>query len=89
MAKVFISYRREETSGHAGRLYDRLTSRFGSDEVFMDLTIEPGEDFVERIREGVAQCRVLIVLIGRQWATIPDEEGRPRLEDPHDFVRLE
>jgi hypothetical protein len=32
---VFISYRRQETSGLAGRLYDRLAARLGDDQVFM------------------------------------------------------
>ena len=42
MARIFICYRREDSSGHAGRLYDRLGARFG-DEVFMDIdAIGPG-----------------------------------------------
>ena len=53
MSSVFISYRREDTAGHAGRLYDRLVQRLGEDSIFMDLEIEPGDDFVERIEEGV------------------------------------
>jgi TIR domain-containing protein len=89
MARVFISYRREETSGHAGRLHDKLTARLGADEVFMDLTLEPGEDFVEHLREAVEDCSVLVVLIGPEWAGIQDEDGRVRLDDPNDFVRLE
>ena len=28
-AKVFITYRREETAPHAGRLYDAMAARFG------------------------------------------------------------
>ena len=35
--RVFISYRRQEASGLAGRLYDRLAARFGEDQVFMDV----------------------------------------------------
>ena len=29
MASIFISYRRDDTGGHAGRLCDRLSARFG------------------------------------------------------------
>jgi len=31
MAGIFISYRREDSGGHAGRLYDRLNARFGNE----------------------------------------------------------
>ena len=37
----------------------------------------------------VAACHVLIVVMGPHWATVKDEDGRARLADPEDFVRLE
>ena len=65
---IFISYRRDDSSGHAGRLFDKLVDRFGKDRIFMDIdTIEPGEDFVKVIEEAVASCEVLIAVIGRSW----------------------
>jgi hypothetical protein len=49
--KVFISYRREDSAGHAGRLYDSLQSHFGADNVFMDLSdIDSGTNFVDVIQ---------------------------------------
>jgi hypothetical protein len=87
--KVFITYRRDETAAHAGRLYDAMVARFGEDNVFMDVDMAPGVDFVERIREAVAACHVLIVVMGPRWATVEDERGTARLADPEDFVRLE
>jgi hypothetical protein len=87
--KVFISYRRRETSGHAGRLYDRLAEHFGADRVFMDLRMEPGVDFVKQIDEAVASCEALLSLIGAQWLDMRDSHGRRRLDDPDDFARLE
>ncbi|HET8822792.1 MAG TPA: toll/interleukin-1 receptor domain-containing protein [Thermoleophilaceae bacterium] len=87
--KVFITYRRDETAAHAGRLYDAMVARFGEDNVFMDVDMAPGVDFVERIREAVAACHVLIVVMGPKWATVEDERGTARLADPEDFVRLE
>jgi TIR domain-containing protein len=87
--KVFITYRREETAIHAGRLYDSMVVRFGEGNVFMDVDMAPGVDFVERINEAVAACQVLIVVMGPRWATVEDEEGNRRLADPEDFVRLE
>lgn len=88
-ARVFITYRREETAAHAGRLYDAMVARFGEANVFMDVDMAPGVDFVERITEAVAACHVLIVVMGPNWATVEDERGTARLADPEDFVRLE
>ena len=87
--KVFISYRRAETAGHAGRLYDAMAARFGESNVFMDVDMQPGVDFVERIRSVVAACHVLLVVIGPDWARHCHGETQPRLADPEDFVRLE
>jgi hypothetical protein len=86
--KLFISYRREETAGHAGRLYDAVAARFGDRNVFIDVDLAPGVDFVQRITEAVAACDVLLVVIGPRWATLSDDRG-PRLSNPGDYVRLE
>ncbi len=86
---IFVSYRRGD-SGHAGRLYDALAARFGADSVFMDVdAIDPGVDFAETIDKAVASSTVLIALIGRGWITATDPDGRRRLDNPRDFVRLE
>jgi hypothetical protein len=87
---VFISYRRQEASGLAGRLSDRLAARFGDDQVFMDVdTIALGVDFAEVITQAVSTCQVLLAVIGPRWLTATDEGGRRRLDDPDDIVRLE
>ncbi len=88
--RIFISYRRQESSWPARQLYEVLVGRFGADSVFKDVDdIEPGDDFVERITEAVAACDVLLALIGTQWLTMTDDQGRRRLDNPEDFVRLE
>ena len=88
--RVFISYRRQETSGLAGRLYDRLAARFGDDQVFMDVdTIALGVDFADVITQAVSTCEVLLAVIGPRWLTATDEDGQRRLDDPDDIVRLE
>jgi beta-lactam-binding protein with PASTA domain len=90
MEGIFISYRREESAGHAGRMYDRLRERFGRERVFMDVSaIEPGIDFGEAIERAVSSCAVLLVVIGRRWLECSDAAGRRRLDDPKDFIRLE
>ena len=88
-AGIFISYRRDDSIGHAGRLYDRLSAQFGEDQLFMDLDhIEPGDDFVQVINDAVGSCEILIALIGKNWLASADRHGR-RLDNPSDFVRLE
>src|SRR5215469_10587917 len=88
--RIFMSYRRDETAGYAGWLFDRLASHFGRDQVFKDIdSIEPGDDFADVINTAVGSCQVLLALIGDRWLTITDQNGRPRLDDPDDFVRLE
>lgn len=90
MTKLFLSYRRDDSAGHVGRLYDRLVEHFRADEIFVDIdTIEPGQDFVEAIEQAVSAADVLLVIIGKQWLTTTDRQGKRRLDNPHDFVRLE
>ena len=90
MRAIFISYRRDDAEGQAGRLYNDLTKHFGNDAVFMDVAaIEAGRDFRRAIDEHVASCGVLLAIIGKNWLTAKNESGARRLDDPMDFVRLE
>jgi Sulfatase-modifying factor enzyme 1/TIR domain len=90
VARIFLSYRRDDSGGYAGRLYDRLSQHFGRAHLFMDVdTIPPGLDFVEAIQDAVGSCDVLLAVIGRQWLTSTDRRRRRRLDNPEDFVRLE
>jgi hypothetical protein len=90
MSAIFISYRREDSEGHAGRLFQDLSDRFGSDSVFMDVAdIEPGRDFRKVIDEQVAECGVLLAVIGKNWLDAADASGARRIDNPADFVRLE
>jgi hypothetical protein len=87
---IFISYRRDDSEGEAGRLFDDLVRTFGDDSVFMDVAgINPGIDFRKAIDDNVASCGVLLAMIGPLWATIANSSGQRRLEDANDFVRLE
>jgi hypothetical protein len=86
MASIFISYRREDTGGHAGRLCDRLTDRFGGDRVFMDIQdIHPGQNFATSIEETIATCDCVIAVIGPRWLEMVQE----RAQSGDDFVRHE
>ncbi|QNI35149.1 toll/interleukin-1 receptor domain-containing protein [Alloacidobacterium dinghuense] len=87
---MFISYRRDDTEGEAGRLFDDLNRAFGNDAVFMDVSgIEPGTDFRKAIDDNVACCGVLLAMIGPTWATIAGSDGQRRLDNENDYVRLE
>jgi len=88
-SKIFISYRRKLDRTTAHRIYDHLKARFGRDSLFMDVeTIPVGADFRQRLSDAVAQCSVLLAVIGNRWVTVRHKRTR-RLEDPDDFVRIE
>src|SRR5208283_3477901 len=90
MRAIFISYRRDDSEGEAGRLFDDLVAQFGEDSVFMDVAaIEAGRDFRKAIDESVATCGVLLAVIGKEWIDAKNQAGQRRLDDTSDFVRLE
>ena len=90
MSGVFISYRREDSSGYTGRLFDILSGHFGRENIYMDLdTIRGGDDFEAVIEEKISLCDVLLVVIGDRWLTTTGEQGSRRLDMAGDFVRLE
>jgi len=90
MSRIFISYRREDSAWQAGRIYDRFAGRFGRESIFKDVdVIKAGDNFQECINEAVGQCDVLIAIIGQKWLNVPDAQGRRRLDNPADWVRLE
>jgi hypothetical protein len=87
---IFVSYRRGDTAGYAGRLADRLDEHFGENVVFHDIdSIDPGADFVEAIQRAVGSSEVLLAVIGKNWLTATDAAGQKRLQDPQDYVRME
>ena len=88
MARIFISYRREDTSPYALLIHRELEAKYGRGEIFMDLeAIRAGVDFVAEIEAVLASCDVVLVLIGRFWAI--SQDGAPRLQEPKDLVRQE
>jgi hypothetical protein len=89
-SRIFVSYRRDDARGDAGRLTDKLKFHFGDKQIFRDVeAIEAGVDFVEAINSAVSQCAVLLAIIGPNWLKVSDGQGRRRLDDRNDFVRLE
>jgi hypothetical protein len=89
LSGVFISYRRDDTQGFAGRLGDDLSERFGDAMIFRDCEIAPGEDFAERLRTTLDSADVILAVVGPRWEEARDSRGQRRLEDADDWVRIE
>jgi len=88
--KVFISYRRDDSAGSAGRVWDRLEKEFGSGLLFMDVDAIPfGKNFVKIIRAEVSKCDVFLAVIGPKWLTVRDKQRKRRIDDANDYVRIE
>ncbi len=87
---IFICYRRSDSSGAAGRIYDRLTAEFGADRVFMDVDdIAAGVDFEEAIQNRIGNAAAVIAIIGPKWETDPKATGEIDMTGGPDYVRLE
>lgn len=89
MPRIFISYRRADSQDKTEHLYQNLSEAFGGENVFLDVHIPGGHDFREVLAAEIGKSDVVLVMIGANWLTIADEEGRRRLDDPDDFVRYE
>jgi formylglycine-generating enzyme required for sulfatase activity len=90
MPRIFISYRRQDSSDVTGRIDDRLAAQFGRDHVFKDLvSIPPGVEFRKHLYAAITACDVALVVIGREWLEARDAAGNRRLDDDADFVRVE
>jgi hypothetical protein len=89
MAKITISYRRDDSMDITGRIFDRLTNRYGRETVFRDIdNIPPGLDFREQIRASIGDSDVLMVVVGPRW-TGGGRRGQPRIRAETDYVRFE
>jgi hypothetical protein len=90
MPSIFISYRRSDSQDVAGRIYDRLAQHFGKEAIFKDVDDIPGgEDFRIFLQTTLQQCKVVLAIIGPDWVNARDEQGRRRLDNPADWVRVE
>jgi TIR domain len=90
-ARVFISYRRNDSKYQARMIYGAFQKAVPRDRLFMDVdSIPPGVDFVQTLQSWVNQCEIMLALIGPGWIEATDPKtGLRRLDDPNDFVRVE
>jgi hypothetical protein len=90
MPGIFVSYRREDTDGYAGRIADLLSQRFSPEKLFIDVdTILPGTGYPEVIQKKLDSCDVLLAVMGPKWSTAVDSNGNKRLDNSADWVRRE
>jgi hypothetical protein len=88
--KIFLSYRRDDSADVTGRINDRLANHFGKPAILRDVDSIPlGVDFRAYIEQLVAECDILLAIIGRDWLSMTDAEGNRRLDNPDDFIRIE
>ncbi len=86
---IFISYRRNDSEEITGRITDFLKEVFGEDAVFKDvLTILPGEDYEEAIRQAVSQCNAIVAVVGPHWEG-PLENNERRIDRKDDWIAYE
>lgn len=87
---IFISYRRAGVRTQTYRLADELKRQYGESQIFLDVkSIDPGVRYADAIREALNSCAVILVMIGPKWSGICDDQGRRRLENPEDVLRIE
>jgi hypothetical protein len=87
---IFISYRRDDSADITGRIYDRLIQHFSKEIVFKDVDSIPlGIDFRQHLEGALSQCRLLLAIVGDQWMGSEIAEGKRRIDDPRDHLRLE
>jgi tetratricopeptide (TPR) repeat protein len=84
--RIFISYRRDDSRGASGRVWDWLRIGFGRERVFRDVASIGAGKWRQKIDQAMAASAVCVAVIGRRWA---DSANLPRLRDPNDMVRHE
>ena len=88
--RIFLSYRREDSSAWAGRLHDALAARFGERNIFQDVVaVGPGEDFTQAIDRALGDADAMLAVVGPTWLTLVGPDGVRRLDEPDDYVRAE
>lgn len=87
--KIFISYRRQDSAANALGIGQYMEHEFGRKNVFIDIDMRAGTNFPTVLEQRLAECKVMLVLIGPNWVNALDEQGRRRLDDADDWVRLE
>ena len=90
MPGVFLSYRRNDSGGWAGRLRDHLVLRYGEDRVWQDVDdLTVGSDYLPQILRNIAAADAVLIVIGPHWLDERPQGGTTRLANPKDVLRTE
>ncbi len=87
MARVFVSYRRADGVYGVGWLAERLRSLDavnGVETAFHDGALRAGDDFPDALHDEIANCDLMIAVIGPKW--LGERDGELRIRDPDDWV---
>src|SRR5687768_8157146 len=90
--RIFISYRRAEDNKSyiVGTIHEKLAKVFGKENVFRDTYhITSGTEWRARLDREVNSCKVMLIIIGPDWANLTDPNGKKRLFDDNDVTRWE
>lgn len=71
VGKIFVNYRRDDDPNGAARVRDGLADAFGAANIFMDVdNLLAGQRFDHELASALAQCDLLIAIIGPRWSEI-------------------
>lgn len=88
--RIFISYRRADTSEEAHAIYRFLARKYRKSSVFIDVdTIPKGSDFQTELKAALSRTDILLAMIGQRWLEPSEGGSTPRLFEDGDFVRME
>jgi hypothetical protein len=88
LPKIAISYRRLDSAGITGRIFDRLAAHYGKEAVFIDIDNIPfGIDFRKHIQEQLSDTDVMLAIVGQRW--LGEQNNKTRIKHPNDPVRIE
>ncbi len=87
MPRIYVSHRPQDSSHNdIPIILDLLHDKFGAENIF------DTNNAIQTIKEHqilVKSCDVLLIVVGRFWRSMYDEEGYNMLFDPYDPVNIE
>ncbi len=88
MCQISFEYKRKNSQDVVGRMYDKLVGRYCADNEIRDIdSLTLVRPFRGALDDAVATSAIILVIIGKQWVTLCNDDGTQRLADPNDFVR--